>query len=77
MEKKAPGPGVRCTGPEEELAPGVSLRARGTTVSPSAGSNVGGEGMTSESKREVLLKRNSQIMIEGHRRYATTESERL
>ena len=60
----APGPGVRRTGPEEELAPG-SLRSRGTTVSPSDKSNGGGLGMTNEPQNEVLRQRNSKNVLMG------------
>ena len=58
LGREAPGPGVKRTGPEEELAPGVSLRSRGTTVSPRVESKDGGPGMTSEPKKEVLRQRN-------------------
>ena len=52
----APGPGVRRTGPDEELALG-SLRSRGTTVSPFNESKDGGPGMTNEPQIEVLRRK--------------------
>ena len=55
----APGPGVRRTRPDEELAPG-SLRSRGTTVSPCDESKDGGPGMTNAPQIEVLRLRSSQ-----------------
>ena len=65
LGREAPGPGVRCTRPEEELAFGVSLRLRGTTVSPFVGSHDGGLGMTSDPKTEVFRQRRSQKVPEG------------
>ena len=60
----APGPGVRRTGPDEELALG-SLRSRGTTVSPFNESKDGGPGMTNEPQIEAFRRRSLQNMFEG------------
>ena len=64
LGREALGPGVQRTGPEEEEAPGVSLRARGTTVSPRVESKAGGPGMTSEPKKEALRQRRSDKVPE-------------
>ena len=75
--REAPGPGVRRTRLDEALVPGVSyLRSRGTTASPSDGLKVGGLGMTSEPKKEVLHQRSSQRAPEGQRCYAATVSNK-
>ena len=75
--REAPGPGVRRTGPEEEVAPGVALCSRGTTVSPRVESNVGGPGMTSQPQKEVLHQRSSQRVPEGQRCDEATVSNKL
>ena len=76
--REAPGLGVRRTRPDEELVPGVSyLRSRGTTASPSDGSKVGGLGMTSEPKKEVLRQRSSQKVPECQRCCEATVLDKL